>query len=336
MSRYYSIEIDGGPTYTSFANGVTNPAALQVELDIPVAPFASPGAAGAFAKVWGVPLSDIGQAKNLRFKNVIVRGGFQKGLPLANPSQAGLLVHGYIWQAFGNWIGVDQSLDLLVIAGAPPVDPDNPSVPHNLTLYWPQGQSMSDAIKSTLATGFPGYTTNININANLKLLAEEAAFFNSIEEFARYVKATSKSIIKTKTYPGVDIVLKDKVFNIYDNTQPAASSSSTAGSTSAATPDKTVAFQDLIGQPTWIEAPSIQFKTMMRADLGVGDQVTLPKTFANNSAGSQSSLINQQVAFQGKFQISSVRHVGNFRQATADAWVTVFEAFPLQLEALPT
>jgi hypothetical protein len=336
MSRYYSIEIDGGPTYTSFANGVTNPAALQVELDIPVAPFASPGAAGAFVKVWGVPLSDIGQAKNLRFKNVIVRGGFQKGLPLANASQAGLLVHGYIWQSFGNWIGVDQSLDLVIIAGAAPADTSNPSVPPNLTLYWPAGQPMSDAIRSALATAYPSFTTTININPNLKLLAEEAAFFHSLEEFARYVKATSKAIIRTTTYPGVDIVLKGTVLNVYDNTPAAASSSSTAGSASAATPDKTVAFQDLIGQPTWIEAPYIQFKTMMRADLSVGDQVALPKTFANNSAGSQSSLINQQVAFQGKFQISAVRHVGNFRQATADAWVTVFEAFPLQLEALPT
>ena len=94
-----------------------------------------------------------------------------------------------------------------------------------------------------------------------------------------------------------------------------------------------MAFQDLIGQPTWIEAPFIQFKTMMRADLKVGDQVTLPKTLVTNSAQAQSSLINQQVAFQGKFQIQTIRHVGNFRQATGDAWVTVFDAFPLQVQA---
>jgi hypothetical protein len=41
-----------------------------------------------------------------------------------------------------------------------------------------------------------------------------------------------------------------------------------------------------------------------------------------------------QVSFQGKFQIATVRHVGNFRQPTGDAWVTVFEAAPLQLQAL--
>lgn len=332
--RYYSIEIDGGPTYTSLLNGVTNPNALQVEFDIPVAPFASPASTGAFVKIWGIPLSDISQAKNLRFKNIKIFGGFQKGLPLANPAQAGLLVQGYIFQPFGNWIWTDQSLDLIVAPGAAPPNTAMPHVPPNLVLNWPQGQPMSTAIQNALSIAYPGFTSQININPNLILQQQEAAYFNSIDEFARYVKATSKSIIKTTTYPGVDIVQKGTVFNVYDNTPPAASAASTAGRVASASPQKSVLFQELIGQPTWIEAPFIQFKTAMRADFSVGDQVTLPKTFVNNSAQAQSSLINQQVAFQGKFQIASIRHVGNFRQPTADAWVTVFDAFPLQVQAL--
>jgi hypothetical protein len=51
------------------------------------------------------------------------------------------------------------------------------------------------------------------------------------------------------------------------------------------------------------------------------------------TAQAQSALINQQVAFQGKFQVQTIRHVGNFRQATADARVSVFDAFPLQIQA---
>jgi hypothetical protein len=333
MSRYYSIEIDGSPTYTSFTNGVTNPNALQVELDIPVAPFASPAAAGAFVKIWGIPLSDISQAKNLSRKNIKVFGGFQKGLPLANPAQSGLLVQGFIFQAFGNRIGVDQSLDLYITAGPAPADVTKPNVPPNLALNWTKGQGLGDALTSTLKTAFPSFTTNVNVNPNLKLLQDEPSFYNSLTELARYVKATSKSIIKTDTYPGVDIKLEGKTFTVYDNTPPAASTSSTAGSTKGTPPAKSVAFQDLIGQPTWIEAPLIQFKTMMRADLKVGDQVTLPKTLTTNSAQAQSSLINQSVAFQGKFQIQTIRHVGNFRQPTAEAWVTVFDAFPLQIQA---
>jgi hypothetical protein len=333
VSRFYRIEIDGGPTYTSFSNGVSNPNALQVELDIPVAPFASPANSGAFVKVWGIPIADIKQSKNLRFKGIKVFGGFQKGLPLANPAQAGLLVQGYIFQPFGNWISVDQSIDLIIAAGPPPPDINNPNKPPNLVLHWPQGQTMSDAIKNALSTAFPGFTTNININTNLTLSGPDQSFYHSLEEFARYVKATSRSIIGTDTYPGVDIVLTGTTFNVFDNTPPSTSATSKAGSIASNPPSKTVDFKDLIGQPTWIEAPLIQFKTMMRADLKIGDQVTLPKTLVTNSSQAMSSLINQQVAFQGKFQISSVRHVGSFRQPTADAWVTIFDAFPPQVQA---
>jgi hypothetical protein len=102
--RYYRIEIDGGSTvFTSYENGQNIPGALQVELDIPVAAMHSPGNAGAFVKIWGVPLSMISQASNLNNKAIKVYGGFQKGLPLANPKQAGLLVQDYTYQSFGNW-----------------------------------------------------------------------------------------------------------------------------------------------------------------------------------------------------------------------------------------
>jgi hypothetical protein len=86
-------------------------------------------------------------------------------LPLANPAQAGLLVQGYIWQAFGNWIGTDQSIDLIIAPGPPPPDINNLSVPPNLTLNWQQGQSMSDAIKNALTTAYPGFTVNADLVA---------------------------------------------------------------------------------------------------------------------------------------------------------------------------
>src|ERR1700722_18339267 len=119
--RYYRIEIDGGNlVFTSFDGTNSLPGALLVDLDIPVAALGNPTEAGAFVKIWGIPLATIGQAKNLNGKSIKVFGGFQKGLPLANPSQSGLLVQGYIWQCFGNWIGVDMSLDLYVVAGPTP------------------------------------------------------------------------------------------------------------------------------------------------------------------------------------------------------------------------
>jgi hypothetical protein len=334
------IQIDGGPTFTSFPNGVNDPGALQVEMDIPIAALASPAFTGAAVKIHGIPLAMISQANNLRFKNVKVYGGFQKGLPLANPKQAGLLVQGYIFQPFGNWIGVEQSLVLVINAGSAPANTSKPATPPNLAFNWPKGTPMASAIKSALSAAFPGMTANINISPNLTLLADEQHVASSLEEFARYVNRTSKGIIKAANYPGVDIVPKGTTFNVFDNhhvtapASPSATKPSTAGSTQAASPAKTIAYQDLIGQPTWLESPIIQFKTAMRADINVGDMVTLPKTQVTNTAGSGSSLINQSVAFQGSFFVKSIRHVGNFRQANADAWVTVFDAAPQNIQQL--
>ena len=94
---------------------------------------------------------------------------------------------------------------------------------------------------------------------------------------------------------------------------------------------KQLAFQDLIGQPTWIESPNISIKTVMRADLSVGKQIKLPPSLITNTAAANSSLINQKATFQGGFRIVSLRHVGNYRQPSADAWVTVVEAAPNQV-----
>lgn len=317
--RYYRIEIDGGSTvFTSYANGQNIRGALQVELDIPVAAFSSPGNAGAFVKIWGIPLSMISQAKNLIGKSIKVYGGFQKGLPLANPKQSGLLVQGFIFQSFGNWLGTDMSLDLIIAAGPPPAQGKPVDAPKNLSLNWQKGQNLSDAIKSTLKTAFPGMTLNVNLNGNLIAPETQPHVVESIRALADYLLAASKSIIKKPDYPGVHIAFDGNTINVYDQ------------------PNKTVkqiAFVDLIGQPTWILAPSIAFKCAMRADIVLNDEVQMPKTLITNSQQAQSSLVNQAAAQQGKFVISSVHHIGNFRQPDAYSWVTEFNAFPTNVQA---
>ena len=317
--RYYKIDIDGGTIFQSYATsnsrGSSLPGALQVELDIPVAAYAAP-AGDAFVRIWGIPLADISQAKDLNGKNIKIYGGFQKGLPLANPAQSGLLVQGYIFQAFGNWIGTNMSLDLYIVPGNAPGTGTALDAPKNLPLQFKKGQAMGQAISNALTTGFPGFTINMNIDSNLVLQQDENSFYSGLIPFSQYIYQLSKAIIGGTTYQGVSITLDQTTFNVFDGSK-------------AATQTKIVAFNDLIGQPTWIRAPSIQFKCAMRADLKIGDEVIMPKTLTTNSAQAQTSLVNQRAAFQGKFQISSVRHVGNFRQPDAASWVSVFDAFPL-------
>ena len=350
--RYYRLEISepssgqvitppgfdgllGGASYTSYVNGQTLPGAWNVELDIPVIGQATPqGFAGAI--VWGISRQEISQANNLNGKNISIFGGMQKGLPLANPAQAGLLVQGYIFQAFGNWIGVDQTLDLVIAPGAAPTDDGSSSTggtgtlakPKNLTLNWKKNTPLGDALTNTLQTAFPGYTVTVNINSGIVRPNDEVGFFPTLEQLAQYALQTSKNIIKTAGYPGVSLIPGQNAISVFDGSQ---SSSSNAGSGSASSSSPTqINYQDLIGQPTWLENTIISIKTVMRADLQVGNQIMLPKTQITNTQAAPSSLINLQSAFQGSFTIQSLRHVGNFRQPSADSWVTVITAYPSQ------
>lgn len=283
---------------------------------------ATPQGAGNI-RVWGISLQEIAQANNLKNKNIKVYGGMQKGLPLANPQQSGLLAQGYIQQAFGNWIGTDMTLDIVVLPGSG--SSSNPggvgtlAAPKNIVLNWKAGASFSSAVQSALQTAFPGYTVNINVNSGIVRPNDEVGYFPTLEQFSQYAKQTSQDIIKTSGYAGVGIVLAQSTITVSD------------GSSSANTTPTQIAFQDLIGQPTWIEAPNIQIKTVMRADLAVGGMITLPPTLITNTAQAASSLLNQQAAFQGGFTVVSERHVGDFRNPSADAWVTVIEGAPNQV-----
>jgi hypothetical protein len=310
--RYYTIIISDAVSgaeirrYTSFVNGKTITGALNIELDVPVVPFATPMGA-AIVRVWGIALQEISQASDLNGKAIAVYAGMQKGLPLANPKQAGLIVQGFIFQAFGNWVLTDMTLDLII---QPSIG--SAAAPKNIVLDWRAGTPLATAIAQTLSTAFPGYKQNISINPNLVLAHDEPGYYQSLIQFAQYVKQVSQNIIKGG-YTGVDIVLTETSFSVYDGTTQKSPT--------------LIAFNDLIGQPTWIESPVIQVRCVMRADLAVGDYVKLPPTLATNTPQSFSQFRSKSV-FQGVFQIIQMRHVGNFRQPDAASWVTNIDAYP--------
>lgn len=316
--RYYNIVISN-PTsgavvksYTSFANGKTIPGALDIEIDIPVVPFAVPAGAG-FIHIKGVSLQDIGQASDLNGSAISVYGGMQAGLPLANPAQAGLLAQGFVFQAFGNRIGTDQSLDLVIQAGI-----GTTVTPKNIILNWKKGTTLATAMASTLSTAFPSYQQNINLNSNLVLPADETGYFQTLAQFAAYVKSVSANIVGG-TYQGVDIIITETTVSAYDGSTPANPTQ--------------INFTDMIGQPTWIDPLTVQVKLVMRADLVLGDSIQFPQTQVTQTAAGAApagSSLNQKSAFQGVFQIGQMRHVGSFRQPDAASWVTVIDAFSAQ------
>jgi hypothetical protein len=313
--RFYDIQIGGDYPiqYTSFVNGVgPDPGALKVELDIPVAPFATPFG-NPWVRIWGISIQQISQAAQLDGAPISVYGGMSPGLPLAqaafNDHQQGLLAKGTIFQAYGNWIGTNQTLDLILLANSNQVNA------LNIVLNWKKGAALGPAIQNCLQTALPNTPINMAISPNLVLSRDDVGPYTSFEALGQHIKSVTQPILGG-SYPGVDISLRNGQFYVYDGTYP-------AGAPTA----KAINFYDLIGQPTWIEFPTIQFSTVMRADLSVGSIITLPPGQFTTTTASQSQF-RQKTAQQGKFQIVAVHHVGNSRAPGASNWITVFNANP--------
>jgi hypothetical protein len=89
-------------------------------------------------------------------------------------------------------------------------------------------------------------------------------------------------------------------------------------------------FTDLVGQPTFRSAFQAQITCILRGDLSLGQVISLPPTQVTISSG-QNFAPNQPrnaLSFQGNFLVVGLRHVGNYKQASGDRWVTIIDAIP--------
>jgi hypothetical protein len=336
-------------TYTSlnaganvFTIGGSNPAAQTLEVDIALTSMDA-SLPGSFVRVWGIGLGELAQAQNLNSMQVYVYGGMAKGLPLANPAQSGLLASGQIYSSFGNWTGTDMKLDIFLTAGgsAPSssdttgqpgttLAPTSNDAPANLVFQWQPGQPLLTPLINTLQTAYPQYSVVGVVHEGLVWSGATATgFFSKLGQLAQYVRQKSLSIIGgyapatvPQSYPGVSMTLFNNVITISDGTTQ--------------TTPKPIQFVELLGQPTWVDSYTVNCACTMRADIHVGDYITLPPLAgittagSNNqffqptpSAGPNSGLKNNSI-FTGTFQVINVRHVGDSRDASGLSWVTVF------------
>jgi hypothetical protein len=320
--RYYLITIsnaDGSVfrTYNSFPGGKNDPGALDIEIDVAVTAYDAP-INNPYVRIFGVSLQDIGQASDLNGKFITMSAGMQKGLPLANPTQAGQIFSGSIFFAFGNWQGTNQSLDLILIAIQPSTVSPTPS--SNIVFNWPPNTPLAQALATTFSGAFPGMKQDINVSPNLVLPTAEFGFYANLGQFATYIRSLSQHILgKTPNYPGVAISVVNGVITAYDATPLAA-----------AVGPKQIAFTDLIGQPTWLGPVEISACLVMRGDLKVGRFLKLPTgltSLATTTTAASLPQYRQASVFQGSFFINSLRHVGRFRQPDGASWVTVANLF---------
>lgn len=323
-------------TFTSHPNGLQQPpdeGALLVEMDLYVSPaHTDAGTSGSYVRIWGIPISLIGQSNQLNGQYCAVYGGMGKGLPLANPSQAGLLIQGTVQLAFANWIGTTMTLEIDLLPASPA---GGPATSQGISFNAPAGTPLSTAIQAALSAAFPNYTLSMQVSQNLVLPNTETHFAGTLSQFATYVNgiarkiagqgamlgpwATLDDVARIPPYQGISIYADGNALRVTDGTQPKNA-------------PKTIAFNDLIGQPTWIGYNEISVTCVMRGDINVGDYVTLPETRATitpqvaQSVGQQgtSPLVNN-VLFQGNWLVGGVHHVGNYKDPSALSWVTVLD-----------
>jgi hypothetical protein len=391
-----------GAIWDSWVNGQNDPGALEIEWSLEEVDYWQPGA-NCTLTIHGIPFEQIKQSANHSGVAIAIYGGMKPGLPLATAQapQAGLLIQGQISQCWGNWIGTEMSLGMVITGGGfqggkdeagsltpaqtldarttrddagalpsalsfaesglprfrsigarsidvMPFDsgissalgwdfstaeatiggglaeafggggniPQPLNVIHNLQPNMP----LSTSIKNTLSTMFPQAQLNINISPNLKLPYQDAGMYQSLPQFAAYIKQLSHSILGTNGYSGVHITTHGTSIDVWDGTQQQSGSGGT-----------TIAAQDLIGQPTWIDSVTVQIKTVKRSDIHTGQNITLPPTMMTTTAESiipNAQAVDQKtnLSFQGTFNVNKVLHIGDFRNPDGNAWCTIYNA----------
>lgn len=314
--RYYDLTLtQGGKVireWTSYPNGVYDSGAQNVLFDILVSPLDTPSGASTIS-IEGVSLDDLFEAKQFaNVKNpaqVILKGGFKEGYPLNNPKQSGVIMVGQVFQSFGNWVGTDMRLDLVVIPS-----PYSLRVPGNLVLNWPAGQLLGDVLTTLFKQAFPNLKPEVTISPSLIKNYHEVGVYKTLSAFANAIAEMTSSFTTGK----VRIAINADRIIAYDSTYKP-------------TPIPLV-FDDMIGQPTWISYNTLQIVLAQRADLSVGSQITMPKDigsipgFVQTTVASTSSYAKYQSTFKDTFTVTELRQLGNFRSPNGQAWSTIINA----------
>lgn len=247
------------------------------------------------------------------------------GLPLANPRQSGLIFSGKIFEAFGNWVGTEMSLDFVLRPESLPVPPpEMEGVDGNFVLNWTRGTTLQDALTETFANAYRAapMPSRFLLSDPRAASSDQIGAYTNLGELAGAVHSAT---LFDSAGP-VHIVAQNGHILVTDF-QPNPDDA----------PIKGIAFTDLIGQPTWIGKQHIQVTTVLRADLEVGNRIQLTAGGTNMpqapglvsvTAAAYPNNFKYRASFSQPLRIQQMRQVGNSRSADAGEWVTIMNCIP--------
>jgi hypothetical protein len=316
---------------------VDNPGSLNVEFDFAEFVQGIPGSeAGASTlTIHGVSLEDIQQASDFYGLTLTMKAGMSAGYPLANPAQAGVIMFGTILQSFGNWIGTEMTLDFVVIASQ-----FTQEVPGNFTFDWQPGTSLQDALRLTFTSAYLSRSAISILPPTIvfqlsRTYAPQPNGHRGRYSTLRNLSAFINSLTKPTSPDGNGVYISylnaSNTILVFD------------GLGESPKHPVQIQFTDLIGQPTWVAPYTMQFMTVLRADIGVGTWIRMPQglygpgaitttggAFQSRGAPGPSYPLSlkYQSSFRGKFLVKSVRQIGNYRDPEGSSWSTVFQCAP--------
>ena len=337
--RYYKIQIDDGILplqiwssliVSSASNfippsvgvGATNPGALNIEFDMMLTTAQTAGTENVNLRIWGAGLDLINKAAQYNGKYITVEAGMMRGLPLANAQvnapikRNGQILTGTIKQAYGNWQGVDQTLDFIIMAGGNPNTTALQTTESSGTISVLPNGNVTNAAIGVLQNSLG--IKNVTPLTSLLIAPNGLIFkFDGVIDFAQQLNKQTIPLMGNNLanpYTGLQIYNTSEMCYLYDNYNPSGN-------------PKAIEFADLVGQPTWLGLLELQIKTILRSDINTGDTIDL-NALINSSIPSYITVKSQawlknNIAFNGLGFVQSVRHVGNFRQPDGNSWVSI-------------
>ncbi len=318
--RYYDLTLkdpSSGKTYswTSGSGADYDAGALNIYFDAFVVGI-YPSAGASIVGIEGINLKYLEQPLQFQGFDLSLKAGMVGGLPISAAQPIpGTILKGLVYGSYGNWIAERLAIEFVVTATN--FEPDNPG---NFTFVWPKGTQLSDALQQTLQTAFPGAPIKMNIG-NYVWPHTEVAKWGTTFGLGRFIYQLTSAI--NKGGYAVRIYLRNGTIFVTDF--------SNAKNQNAIQ----LQYYDLIGQPTWIEAGVLSVPVVLRADIQVGDIVSMPAQdtgqpgFASVLASVDNALYNLPLTFKGKFIVRAVRQIGQFRGQSGEDWMSVLECVAL-------
>lgn len=282
--RAYRLVIDGKVVEDT----ENNPNALQVRFDFVLA--AKFAALQHEIEIRNMIPQYMSQERNIIGKSVQFYAGMQAGLPLAKPGQFALIFSGTIQRAIKVVEGVETKLTLLVRESS--MDDAGP------VFSVKQGEDVVAAIKTAMAQAAISYKFDDALkNMVIPAKHDNKNSASNLSDLVAFLEPYG--IIMYPLAGGVRFALRSK------------------GDTTA--PVRTIAAEDLIGQPVATETSQIVLQTTLRGDIAPFQTVKIPNVRINPATGF-AELTN--LSQTGLYTVTELRHCGDYRNMSADAWVT--------------